>query len=320
MKLRRSSFSSSIVTKDTSCYSSSSRRRRRGGLQITCSLSSFLLLPLFVYLSRNGSSINAFLLPSPSIDVKVALMRRHVSERQIPQYLETMKLYYHNDSSKPVTPVTFNQQEDFVSYLGDEKLVAKPGEEPYKLVHVSKAPLFSPEECQAIIDECEERAAKVGWATKRHFAYPTTDVPLKELPRTLEWFNEKLQERIYPCLASNFAQALPDSSKLKVVDAFIVKYDADGGQTQLKPHRDGSVVSFNVALNPSSEFEGGGTYFKGLDDGLRIEQGHIVTHASNVLHGGHPITSGKRYILVSFVILEGFANWAMRFANLVWDY
>jgi len=85
MKLRRSSFSSSIVTKDTSCYSSSSRRRRRGGLQITCSLSSFLLLPLFVYLSRNGSSINAFLLPSPSIDVKVALMRRHVSERQIPQ-------------------------------------------------------------------------------------------------------------------------------------------------------------------------------------------------------------------------------------------
>ncbi|KAM3567200.1 hypothetical protein VYU27_010648, partial [Nannochloropsis oceanica] len=48
--------------------------------------------------------------------------------------------------------------------------------------------------------------------------------------------------------------------------------------------------------------------------------GHIVTHASNVLHGGHPITSGKRYILVSFVILEGFANWAMRFANLVWDY
>jgi len=36
-------------------------------------------------------------------------------------------------------------------------------------VHVSKAPLFSPEECQAIIDECEERAAKVGWATKRHF-------------------------------------------------------------------------------------------------------------------------------------------------------
>ena len=55
------------------------------------------------------------------------------------------------------------------------------------------------------------------------------------------------------------------------------RYDAAGGQTQLKPHRDGSVVSFNIALNPSSEFEGGGTYFKGLEsqlkgEGLRIEQ------------------------------------------------
>lgn len=114
------------------------------------------------------------------------------------------------------------------------------------------------------------------------------------------------------------------------------RYDADGGQTELKPHRDGSVVSFNIALNPSSEFDGGGTYFAGLQDALRIEQvrdgsvfylrrecgtvpflymrasephthahlntikiqGHVVSHASNVLHGGHPITRGKRYILV----------------------
>jgi hypothetical protein len=49
-------------------------------------------------------------------------------------------------------------------------------------------------------------------------------------------------------------------------------------------------------------------------------QGHVVTHASNVMHGGHPITSGKRYILVAFVIVEGYQNFAMRFANQVWNY
>jgi len=49
-------------------------------------------------------------------------------------------------------------------------------------------------------------------------------------------------------------------------------------------------------------------------------QGHIVTHASNVLHGGHPITSGRRYILVAFVIVYGYQNFAMRFADLVWNY
>lgn len=120
-------------------------------------------------------------------------------------------------------------------------------------------------------------------------------------------------------LATNFQECLPDPTKLRVVDAFVVKcvraslrpaavgtgfgrsargssapdththvptnhlttqtkptnttrYDADGGQTSLKPHRDGSVLSFNIALNPSSEFDGGGTYFAGLQDALRIEQ------------------------------------------------
>ena len=97
---------------------------------------------------------------------------------------------------------------------------------PYKLVHVSKAPIFSVEECQAVIDEVEERAAEKGWTTKRHFgmcvcvcvcvcrfsfflppcteicfshikihthtAYPTTDVPVQELPRTHAWFNEQV--------------------------------------------------------------------------------------------------------------------------------
>lgn len=49
------------------------------------------------------------------------------------------------------------------------------------------------------------------------------------------------------------------------------------------------------------------------------KQGHMVTHASNILHGGHPITSGVRYILVAFVILDEYQNYAMRFANHVWE-
>lgn len=61
------------------------------------------------------------------------------------------------------------------------------------------------------------------------------------------------------------------------------RYDADGGQTQLKPHRDGSVVSFNIALNPSHEYEGGGTYFRGLDSAIKMEkvrggQGNAPAH------------------------------------------
>jgi len=37
----------------------------------------------------------------------------------------------------------------------------------------------------------------------------------------------------------------------------VVKYDAAAGQRELKPHRDGSVFSFNLALNPLDQYEGG---------------------------------------------------------------
>ena len=82
---------------------------------------------------------------------------------------------------------------------------------------------------------------------------------------------------------------------------------------------DGSVVSFNIALNERHEYTGGGTYFAGLEQAIAIERGHVVAHASGCLHGGHPITEGVRYILVAFVIVEGYQNWAMRFMKEVWD-
>jgi hypothetical protein len=82
-----------------------------------------------------------------------------------------------------------------------------------------------------------------------------------ELPETLSFLKRALVERIYPLLTAQFKTFLPDPSKLRVADGFVVKYDAQGGQKELKPHRDGSVLSFNIALNPSSDFDGGGTWF-----------------------------------------------------------
>jgi hypothetical protein len=174
--------------------------------------------------------------------------------------------------------------------------------------------------------------------------FDLSDLPLIELPNTLKFLRLALVERIYPLLSSQFGFVLPDPTKLRLADGFVVKYDADGGQTQLKPHRDGSVLSFNIALNPSHDYDGGGTWFSSLeakpshaihnsDDedtfwqekvhrhsdtaAVRIDQGEMVSHASALLHGGHGITSGKRYILVGFVILEGYDSWSMRFYNQV---
>lgn len=185
------------------------------------------------------------------------------------------------------------------------------------LLHSTASPIFTAAECQSIVSEAEQVASAIEWTTNRHGNFPTTDLPIVELPQTLSFLRLALVERIYPLLRHQFGEFLPDPTKLRVADGFVVKYDAAGGQKELKPHRDGSVLSFNIALNPATDFEGGGTWFASLDDALKIEQGHMVSHASALLHGGHGITSGKRYIMVAFVILEGYDSWSMRFYNQV---
>lgn len=228
-----------------------------------------------------------------------------VSERHNQAYKESIKLFEPLPKDAPLDDVVFPLQ----SYV--------PGPAEYDgecLVHTTTEPLLTAGECQAIVDESEDWATRAGgWTSTRHFNHPTTDIPLAELPRTRAMLNtDLLPRRIYPMLGQAFRAALPSWRALRVADAFIVKYNAAGGQTKLAPHRDGSVLSFNIALNDRLEYEGGGTWFEGLGQSLPIDKGHVCCHASGVMHGGHPITSGVRYILVGFVIVEGYQNWGAR--------
>jgi len=235
-----------------------------------------------------------------------------VSELHIPQYKETKVPFMISDEQAALLRLreeTYSSGRDYTSCI--------PHEGGY-LTHKTTRPILTPWECQNIIDEAESICSqRSGWTTSRHANYPTTDIPVIELSQTTEFLREALHTRIYPLLRDQFRHILPDGRKLRVVDGFVVKYDAEGGQTELKPHRDGSVLSFNVALNPASEFEGGGTWFDSLSNAIKIDQGEICSHASGLLHGGHGITSGKRYILVAFVIVENFDSWSMRFYNQI---
>jgi len=232
-----------------------------------------------------------------------------VSELHIPCYTESKKAFLlHPDDQRGSSTTTLPPKLDYDSLI------------PHKnghLVHKTRQAVFSPSECRAIVQEAENIATQMGWTTNRHGNFPTTDIPLAEMPHTLRFLRVALVERVYPLLVEQFGDYLPDPSKLRVADGFVVKYDAEGGQTELKPHRDGSVLSFNIALNPAADFEGGGTWFDSLNSPVRIDEGQIVSHASGLLHGGHGITSGRRYILVGFVILEEYDSWSMRFYNQV---
>jgi hypothetical protein len=67
-----------------------------------------------------------------------------------------------------------------------------------------------------------------------------------ELPDTLSFLQLALVERIYPLLQSQFGVSfLPDPTKLRLAEGFVVKYDAGGGQTK---NLIATAVSFPLIL------------------------------------------------------------------------
>merc|ERR1719453_846787 len=108
--------------------------------------------------------------------------------------------------------------------------------------------VFTPEECLAAVESAEAHAdVRGGWSTQRHYAVPTTDIPMFEIPEVLAWFNGALESRLLPMLASLYPGAR--SNELRVHDAFLVRYDA-AAQRELPMHCDQSVWSFTISLNP----------------------------------------------------------------------
>lgn len=157
--------------------------------------------------------------------------------------------------------------------------------------------IYSADMCRYIINECENYAKhNGGWTTKRHQSYPTTDLPVNNIPSIFGIILETLKT-ITNKISTSYG--LHDDMLLDINDLFVVKYSHDA-QNKLELHKDGTLISFNILLNESNEFEGGGTYF---DDGLTyyLEQGDILIHSSRIKHSGLPITSGYRYLLVGFI-------------------
>lgn len=153
---------------------------------------------------------------------------------------------------------------------------------------------LAPTEADAIVQQCKDLA----WTTSRHSAFATTDVPLlHDCPLPLQHVASRIHSVVLPRLASHYGFRPAD---LAFRDLFIVKYTADG-QSGLKLHSDGCLVSFNILLNHATHFEGGGTFFQSTQEIVRPSQGDCVYHDARIQHRGVDITRGERYILVGFV-------------------
>lgn len=170
---------------------------------------------------------------------------------------------------------------------------------------LSGGPVLSTQQCDNIIAEAEARAQmQGGWCTQRHYSVPTTDQPLASLPAACAAFNAAMRDAIAPLLQQQFPGTCGGGS-IEVHDAFVVKYDAAGGQASLPMHRDQGQLSLTLALNQPPRFTGGGTVFEPLaaagEPALCPAAGHVLAFNSGLMHGGAPITAGVRYIIAAFL-------------------
>jgi len=175
--------------------------------------------------------------------------------------------------------------------------------------HVTSGPIFSANECQAIISEAEENA-EVKWQSHEqyHKEYKITR-NVNDMPQTKEFFGRACIERIFPLLQKMYPSVCPQSADghrdFRVFSAKVLRYDSSRGDDYLGTHHDGSLLTFLVGLNDMEDYEGGGTYFEAIGQAIRYGAGHLCCHPGIVRHGGAKVTSGTRYVLAAWIDVHG---------------
>lgn len=198
-----------------------------------------------------------------------------------------------------------------------------PNHQNGNLVFKSQHPVLTVSECATVLDHVNtyiNESLHGAWGTVRKSSVKTTDVAVEDIRPLRPWLIKLLHTRLYPMLAAAYPVLADGSttidsttglSRMRVHDAFIVRYDAQSdGSVSLPEHSDTSAMSFTVALNScGTDFTGGGTWFEALGPRGRVvdaDIGHAVAFAGPLRHAGFPITSGTRIILVLFLYIEGF--------------
>jgi hypothetical protein len=168
-------------------------------------------------------------------------------------------------------------------------VIGGAGEESQS-IHITKAPLFSGDECDRVIAMAEAEGG--GLPTSKSGKYQIGKAWVKEMPGVLQWFNGALEHKLYPALASLFPGFISSPSALRAHSVAILKYNQSHPATDV--HIDDALLAFTVALSRPSSFEGGGTYFESLDAVLPMEQGVVTFRPGAVRHAGHEVTAGLR--------------------------
>jgi hypothetical protein len=143
-------------------------------------------------------------------------------------------------------------------------------------------PVLTAPECRKVVNIVNSHHEDVclgQWSTVRHSSVKTTDVAVESVPLLREWLLALMYTRLNDMLAflfpvfadgsTMYTQETPPRSRIRIHDAFIVRYDAEkDGSLSLPEHCDTSAVSVVLSLNSAAagDYVGGGTWFEALGE------------------------------------------------------
>ena len=167
-------------------------------------------------------------------------------------------------------------------------------------------PLFTPEQCQKIID-CGRRQkpqqAQVGMGK------PGGGTDTKKRVTTISWIPFKEMEPMYNDL-NNFIQTANENhfgfGDIQITEqAQFTEYpvggfydwhmDCDVNMAHEPPVR---KISMTLLLSPENQFEGGDLELMAKGKKAKLKQGHAIIFASFLNHKVNPVTRGVRQSLV----------------------
>ncbi|XP_006564743.1 procollagen-lysine,2-oxoglutarate 5-dioxygenase 3 isoform X1 [Apis mellifera] len=130
---------------------------------------------------------------------------------------------------------------------------------------------------------------------------PTRDIHMNQVKNEPQWLYF-LKEYVRPLQELVFTGYYHDPPRALM--NFVVRYRPDE-QPSLKPHHDSSTYTINIALNRVGvDYEGGGCRFIRYNCSVTdTKPGWMLMHPGRLTHyhEGLRVTSGTRYIMISFV-------------------
>ncbi|KAL3928597.1 MAG: hypothetical protein SGBAC_012580 [Bacillariaceae sp.] len=181
-----------------------------------------------------------------------------------------------------------------------------------------ETPLFSAQECQDVVAKAEAHFGDEPWSRLPSGQYDVSGFWIRDVPAVHEWFNKMLQERLFPLLVKKFPHFVPDMENLCVDNAYVFKYTPETGR-RTDVHTDSGCLSFTISLNQNDEYQGGGTWFEGLQgdkEVIEMNVGQCTVRPGGVKHCGHAVEEGTRYIIGGFCMSSNKVEYVRMLLNL----